>query len=331
VRPGSGRPLVGVLGAGRHAVQGHIAPLRALGAPVLAWDPDPAALARVQAPGVRAGVSEDDVLSGCDVLVVCSPDRFHTAALVAAVERGLPVLIEKPVCVSAADLDRARPLLAGDPATSTPVLSCHPRRTDPPFAGLRALLPGLVAELGPVTSAEFRFDYPPPRAGQPQLHASLLTDHVGHELDLLDFLFGAPERVEGADVLPAGADPQLEYAVEGERSDGIGFRFSGARTDPAQAGYDEVLTVRFAGGRATAGSRSGSAGVSAGGRTRPLDLGGTDYEARFRAVNANLLDVVAGSAPPYVSAGQIWRNTVAAVDLDRAGRFTLERDGRVNA
>jgi predicted dehydrogenase len=203
------------------------------------------------------------------------------------------------------------------------VLSCHPRRTDPPFAGLRVLLPGLVAELGPVVSAEFRFDYPPPRADQPQLHASLLTDHFGHELDLIDFLFGVPDRVEGADMLPASADPQLEYRVEGQRSDGIGLRFGGARTDPAQVGYDELLTVRFEGGLATAGSKPGSALVTVDGRTRSLGLAGTDYDERFRAVNANLLAVAADEAAPYVSATQIWRNSVATVDLDRTGRFAL--------
>jgi predicted dehydrogenase/8-oxo-dGTP pyrophosphatase MutT (NUDIX family) len=319
--------LIGVLGAGRHAVQSHIVPLRRLGHRIVVWDPDPAALDRVAAPGIERAASEDAVITGCDGLVVCSPDRFHTPTLLAAAGHGVPVLVEKPVALTEADLAAIRPLLLGrptDPRLAVPLVSsCHPRRTDPPFAALRAALPGLVEELGPVSEVGFRFDYPPPRAGQPVLHASLLTDHVGHELDLLDFLLGVPDQVEARDVLPEGRDPMLEYQVHGRRSDAVTFDFAGRRTDPARTDYDEVLTLRLASGTVTVGSQPGSAQVSTAGRTRRLPLGGTDYDTRFREVNANFAAAVQGTADPYLSAGQIWRNTYATVELDLRRSFTL--------
>jgi predicted dehydrogenase len=315
---------IGVLGAGRHAVQSHIEPMRRLGHRILVWDPDPAAVERIVGPGVDRATDEDAVFTGCDGLIACSPDRFHTATLLAAAERGMPVLVEKPIAMTEADLVAVRPLLDRPGDGSGPVVStCHPRRTDPPFVGLRALLPELIAEFGPVAEAEFRFDYPPPRAGQPVLHSSLLTDHVSHELDLLDFLFDVPDRLQAEDTLPVGRNPLVQYRVRGRRSDGITFAFSGDRVDPVRTDYHEVLTVRLARGTVTVGSDPGSAAVSTPAGIRPLPLGGTDYAVRFDAVNANFADAVRGTADVYLSPGQIWRNTYATVELDRCGSVTL--------
>lgn len=318
---------IGVLGAGRHAVQSHIEPMRRLGHRILVWDPDPAALERIVGPGVDRAADEDAVFTGCDGLIACSPDRFHTPTLLAAARCGLPVLVEKPIAVTEADLAAVRPLLdppGGSGVPASVVSTCHPRRTDPPFVGLRALLPELIAEFGPVTDVEFRFDYPPPRAGQPVLHSSLLTDHVSHELDLLDFLFDVPDRLQAEDTLPVGRNQLLQYRVRGRRSDGITFAFSGDRLDPARTDYHEVLTVRLARGTVTVGSDPGSATVSTPTGIRPLPLGGTDYEVRFDAVNANFADAVRGTAEVYLSASQIWRNTYATVELDRRGAVTLQ-------
>ena len=323
----------GLLGAGRHALQSHLEPLLRLGQRVLVWDPDPRALAAALASGgaasadgagagqVVAAGSGDEVLAGCDGLLVCSPDRFHTPSLLAAARRELPVLVEKPVAVTPDDVVAAAGVLSGGfgPRVST----CHPRRTDPPFVALRGLLPELVAELGPVRRVVLDFDYPPPRAGQPVLHSSLLTDHVGHELDLVEFLLGVPALVDGADVLAAGLDPQVNYAVTGRRSDGVTFAFTGRRTDPARTGYDERLTLECATGSVTVSTRAGESFVQAPSGRRALPVGGTDYVERFRAVNANFVAMVTRGEHGYVTPAQILRNTAATVALHETGAFRL--------
>lgn len=82
-----------------------------LGGSELAWIADPAeeagrALAdELATRWVPEGL---DVLDDCDAVVIACPDRFHAAYTLAALDRGVPILCEKPLTV---ELDDAREIL----------------------------------------------------------------------------------------------------------------------------------------------------------------------------------------------------------------------------
>jgi predicted dehydrogenase len=63
------------------------------------FDPKPAAAARAAAGAPQARFCEhlDDFFTDLDAVIVCSPDSTHAGYIVAALERGLHVLVEKPL------------------------------------------------------------------------------------------------------------------------------------------------------------------------------------------------------------------------------------------
>jgi predicted dehydrogenase len=105
------RPVeVGLVGAGPWAQMVH-APAYAAGPDtvlraVWARRPDQAA-ALAEAHGARPARTLEELWDACDVVVHCVPPGVQAELALEAVERGLPVVLEKPV---AADLDGARRL-----------------------------------------------------------------------------------------------------------------------------------------------------------------------------------------------------------------------------
>jgi predicted dehydrogenase len=103
---------VGVVGAGLIAQVVHLPAVRALSdrfALAGIADPSPAArsglASRYGVPAVadhRALVE----LPGLDAVVVCSPNGTHAAVALHALDAGLHVLVEKPLCLTLADADR---------------------------------------------------------------------------------------------------------------------------------------------------------------------------------------------------------------------------------
>lgn len=312
---------VGVLGAGRHAQQGHIAPLLQIGAHVVVWDPDPQAIAAATSLGAHPQATQEAVLDTCDGVIVCSPDMFHTGTVAAATQLGLPVLVEKPAAVTRQDLDVLEPLLHDG---TTVISTCHPRRMDPPFIAVKDTLTHRRVELGPVQTVTFTFDYPPPRPNQPQLHNSLLTDHFGHEFDTMEFLLG-PAACTGVDELFGTSETAVTYAASGHRGDGVTFRFTGTRTNVNARAYTETMMLQTRNGGIHVDSTTGILTCTVGQNTTHVYVGPTNYEYRFHHVNEDFLRQVAAPhvSGGYVSKEQIWRNTLATVLLDEDGQFTL--------
>lgn len=309
---------VGVLGVGRHATQSHILPLVGVpGVHVLLWDPD----TRTTDGYARRHVakSERELVERSDGVVVCSPDRFHTPTMVEVLEAGKHVLVEKPLAVGETDLAAVRDVLH-NPVTSGRVSTCHPRRCDPPFVALRNDLPSLVEQHGPVTEFRFVFTYPPPRPDQPILHTSLLTDHFGHEFDLVEFYFGV-SRTRIVRTTPSRCDHQLYYSCEGDRADGVKFSFQGDRHSLTTE-YKEAVTVRFADGNylvcnTNNGEVKGPARVTT--QYPPMN-----YQERFDKVNRNFVGMIRGEAECYVPAVNVWRNTHSTVMLQEHGAVALD-------
>jgi predicted dehydrogenase/RimJ/RimL family protein N-acetyltransferase len=170
----------------------------ALGHELTVYDPDPAATAP---PGALAAASVSDCLEGADAAVVASPSSAHVAHARAAIELGVPVLVEKPLALDAAhaaELD----FLAQERGTMLSVamnLREHP--------GVRALS-ALVAEgaVGSVLRAstwcgswlpDWRptSDYRKSYSAHSELGGGVLLDVAVHELDYLLSIVGRARSV----------------------------------------------------------------------------------------------------------------------------------------
>ncbi|MBQ6639687.1 MAG: Gfo/Idh/MocA family oxidoreductase [Saccharopolyspora sp.] len=181
---------VGLIGAGMmgsdHARRIHErvsgARLVAVGDP----DADRARAAVEGIPGARAETDPIGVIGASDVdaVVIASPGPVHEPLLLAAVERGIPVLCEKPLTpdsksslrVVQAEADRGRKL----------VQVGFMRRFDPEFLDLKALLDD--SELGEpllLHCAHRNAAHPPGFTTN-----MLINDSVVHEFDTTRWLLG---------------------------------------------------------------------------------------------------------------------------------------------
>ena len=103
------------------------------------YDPKPAAAER--ATRAAAGIAFVDDLAAfwpdLDAVVICTPDRTHAGYIVAALERGVHVLVEKPLCDSIDGLCAIRRAAAAAPALVVAVL--HQMRFVPLHQRIKAL------------------------------------------------------------------------------------------------------------------------------------------------------------------------------------------------
>jgi predicted dehydrogenase len=113
------RLRIGIVGAGLVAQVAHLPELRARPERfdvVAVADPDARARARVAAVwGIRgrhAGHGELIEAGRLDALLVCSPNATHARVAVDALEAGLHVLVEKPLCLAPDDGERISGLAA---------------------------------------------------------------------------------------------------------------------------------------------------------------------------------------------------------------------------
>src|SRR5688500_11222650 len=100
---------VGIIGIGHFAVSSHVPNLRATGrAEVVAAarrNADRLALAKrdLDIPATYTDWREMLASEVLDAVVVCTPHNQHVEPALAALDRGLHVLLEKPLCTSVAD------------------------------------------------------------------------------------------------------------------------------------------------------------------------------------------------------------------------------------
>jgi predicted dehydrogenase len=132
-----------------------------------------------------------------DLAVVTTPNRQHAPMAKAALEAGLPVVVDKPIAVTA---QQAREL--GDLAAHTGrrVIPFHNRRWDGDFRTVQRLIGD--GELGAVLRMESRFERWRPaikpgwkESADPGDAGSILYDLGSHLIDQAIALFGPPEHV----------------------------------------------------------------------------------------------------------------------------------------
>lgn len=131
-----------------------------------------------------------------DLVVVAAPNRVHAALAEASMRAGLPVVVDKPLALSSAEVDGQ---LAVSRKTGVAFTVFQNRRFDGDFLALRGLLEG--GELGEAVRYEARWErFRPDVAGdrwreQAGEGGGLLWDLGSHLIDQVILLFGRPAEV----------------------------------------------------------------------------------------------------------------------------------------
>lgn len=178
---------------------------------VVTSNPERQAQARAEYPDVRVAASADELWARADeldLIVVASPNKTHVPLATAALEAGLPVVVDKPVAGTAAQA-RALAELAEERGLLLSVF--QNRRWDNDFLTLRRLIAD--GELGEVYRFESRFERWRPQlkggwreSGDPAEIGGLLYDLGSHVVDQALVLFGPVTSVYAeADVRREGA------------------------------------------------------------------------------------------------------------------------------
>lgn len=149
-----------------------------------------------------------------NAVYIATPPGSHEEYALAALERGLPVYIEKPVGI---DLPAARRIAAAVSAAGVRASVAHYRRRLPAFVAVKQWLEegriGRVRHVdlqlwknAPRENAGWRLD--PALSGGGHFH-----DLAPHQLDILLYYFGEPLKVTG---ISTGADPRIADQVSGQ-------------------------------------------------------------------------------------------------------------------
>ncbi|MEU0910755.1 Gfo/Idh/MocA family oxidoreductase [Streptomyces althioticus] len=312
---------------------------------VVTSNPERQAQARAEYPDVRIAASADELWARADeldLIVVASPNKTHVPLATAALEAGLPVVVDKPVAGTAAEA-RALAELAEKRGLLLSVF--QNRRWDNDFLTLRRLITD--GELGEVYRFESRFERWRPQlkggwreSGDPAEIGGLLYDLGSHVVDQALVLFGPVTSVYAeADVRREGAQADDDTFIaltheSGVRSHlyvsattaqlGPRFRVLGSKAGYVKHGLDPQEAALRDGSRPGASGTgwgaepeelwgrlgAGESPVTGGGSLVPTLPG--DYPAYYAAVARALLS----DGPNPVTA----QEAAAALDVLEAAR-----------
>lgn len=190
---------VAVMGAGAIGRM-HIERILAHAEVSLAGIADPSPAARDLAESLDVPWFADPLVlaaqTAAEAVVVATPNSTHTSIGIACIERGLPVLVEKPVADTLAEANR---LCEAAEAAGVPLMVGHQRRHNPIIRQARHLLEqGLLGR--PVTATAMAtwlkpdsyFDIPWRR----QAGGGPVLINLIHDVDLLRFLLGEVVSVQ---------------------------------------------------------------------------------------------------------------------------------------
>jgi predicted dehydrogenase len=166
-----------------------------------------------------------------DAAIVTLPVGLHLDAIRAAVDRGIPVLCEKPAVATRAELAELVELASGN---GTVVRIDQNYRLRPWAAAVRAHLP----TIGRFRRVEVAFAQPEfPEGGRDRLAHPLLADMAIHHVDLLRHLTGRE-----ATVLRACAARRSDTSYAGSTDLEAELLLDGG----AEVGYDGTWAARYA-------------------------------------------------------------------------------------
>ncbi|WP_067180144.1 Gfo/Idh/MocA family protein [Microtetraspora niveoalba] len=231
-------------------------------------------------PGVDVVASAGELPGRCDLIVIASPNRTHVPLARAALESGLPAVVDKPLAGTAA---QARDLVRLAAERDLMLTVFQNRRWDGDFLTIRRLLP----ELGTIRRLESRFERwrPVPKGGWRELGGAdeiggVLYDLGSHLVDQALQLLGPVSTVYAeTDVRRPGvrSDDDAFIAlthVNGARSHlwmsavagrlGPRFRVLGSRSAYVKWGLDPQEACLRAGERPDSAAAPGGTGPLAG-------------------------------------------------------------------
>ncbi|WP_405912344.1 Gfo/Idh/MocA family oxidoreductase [Streptomyces sp. NBC_00963] len=306
--------------------------------------------ARAEFPGVRFAGSPDELwpyADELDLVVIASPNRTHVPLATAAIQAGLPVVVDKPLAGSAAE---ARELAALADERGLLLSVFQNRRWDNDFLTLRELI--AEGRLGEVQRFESRFERWRPQlkggwreSGDPSEIGGLLYDLGSHIVDQALALFGPAVRVYAeSDVRRPGARADDDTFIALTHANGVRshlyasattaqlgprFRVLGSAAGYVKHGLDPQEAALREGARPATTAHWGVEPESLWGRIgageSPLTGGGSpvptlpgDYPAYYAGVAKALRD---GGRPPVTA-----DEAAATLDVIEAAR-TSARDG----
>lgn len=156
--------------------------------------------------------------SGADAAVVATPSNFHFEPAKALVEQGIPVLMEKPLCLS---LEEALHLERIVRERNAILMMAHTYRFRDEWIAVRSMLDDWP--LGKIYSAEFtggwylpdwhiREDYRTEYAGKKELGGGVLFTGMSHLFDIARWLFGNIDIITGVRMKQSNLDINVDDA-----------------------------------------------------------------------------------------------------------------------
>jgi predicted dehydrogenase len=181
-------------------------------ATVVTGNADRAAQALREYPGVQVVTDPDRlwrIAADHDLVVISTPNRSHVPLALAALDAGLPVVVDKPFAPTAAE---ARRVIAAAAAKNLAVSAYHIRRWDSECLTLRKLM--AQGALGQALRFESRMERwrPMPKGGWKERGVTaeaggLLYDIGSHLIDQALYLFGPVREVYAElDIRRAGVE-----------------------------------------------------------------------------------------------------------------------------
>jgi predicted dehydrogenase len=154
-----------------------------------------------------------------DAVLIATPHYSHTPLAVAALERSLHVLLEKPIAVHKAECERL--IAAYDPSRGQVFAAMFNQRTDPRYVKLRELIGS--GDLGQIQRIQWVItDWFRPeayyrsggwRATWSGEGGGVLLNQCPHQLDLWQWLFGMPRTVTASCQFGRFHDIEVEDSV----------------------------------------------------------------------------------------------------------------------
>jgi len=305
---------VGVVGLGR-AGRIHLDAWRAVpGVRVVgACDPASALLRAARAEGLYAVADPNELFATMplDAVSIAAPPAQHASLAIAALERGLDVLCEKPLAIHGPPAMRMMQTAA---RTGRKLLLATKFRHVPDVVAARGLIAGGV--IGEPLAFEIDFSSRVDMSGRWNGRRSVagggvIIDNGCHAFDIVAFLFGSVTRVRATRLKPAQLLPVEDSAtVMVEVTRGLIGRIDLSWSLATQR--ETYVMVHGTAGSIDIGWR-GSRLRLHGRAPRPINAGVYDKHASHVAMMRAFVGVVSGRRRPWITTGECLR-TVAAVE-----------------
>jgi predicted dehydrogenase len=240
-----------------------------------------------------AGASGSDALALIDAVrpdgvIVATPGPTHAAIARHALALGIPVLVEKPVAMNAAE---AKPLAMAAAASGSFVLPGHILRFS--AAHRRLVVIARSDAVGPILSVTARRHRDDSHARRYADDPVLMT--MVHDIDLALWLTGTIPGAVLATRRPAGIS-RSETLMTGTSASGAVWRLATAWTFPTEAPPADRIEV--VGERGSVELEAGATLRTFGAAPRVLDISGDDPDQPHKAELAHFIGCIRGLERP---------------------------------